>query len=115
MTKLEKISVLKLVKQLMVNHQHYEISAYLRDIERSLLDIYNKTRLTEFIPSVTHLYCSLDEVTYSQCIYILDVVDEWISGHPRFDAREYYKDELILIKETFKSQLRLGKIMTILE
>lgn len=58
MTELDKLKVVNTLKHLMISHQYYEISAYLRDLEKTTYKDYTINRdmcdISQFSPADYH-------------------------------------------------------------
>lgn len=63
MTESDKFRVVNTLKQLMINHQYYEISAYLRDLEKTTYKDFTLNKrmfnISDFSPSDYHFSIQL--------------------------------------------------------
>lgn len=63
MTESDKFRVVNTLKQLMINHQYYEISAYLRDLEKTTYKDFTLNKrmfnISDFSPSDYHFALQL--------------------------------------------------------
>jgi hypothetical protein len=105
MTEFDKLRTIITLKKLIIHHQYWELAAYLRDRER-----------TEFHNiSIDLSQCIKDNITPSDYLYIIVVLDEWESykislvdeDHQILSIRELVEGEFIDIIR----QIKLSSIL----
>ena len=108
MTELDKLRVVNTLKHLMINHQYYEISAYLRDLEKTTYKDFtlnkSKCNISDFSPS-----------DYYFSLYLIDAWKDSISLSTRSLSTNYYDEIRCLLDSKLLHLIRQIKIDGILD
>jgi hypothetical protein len=111
MNEFDKLRTIITLKKLIIHHQYWELAAYLRDRER-----------TEFHNiSIDLSQCIKDNITISDYLYIIVVLDEWesykisLKYEERFDLDTNIESVRSLVEKEFIDIIRQIKLSSILK
>ena len=106
MNEFDKLRVIITLKKLVIHHQYWELAAYLRDKEK-----------TEFHNiSIDLSHCIPQNITVSDFLYIIVVLDEWESYKISLvDTDTNIESVRSLVEEEFIDIIRQIKLSSILK
>ena len=106
MNEFDKLRTIVTLKKLIIHHQYWELAAYLRDKEKT--ELYNI--------SIDLSHCIKDNITVSDFLYIIVVLDEFESYKISLvDTDTNIESVRSLVEEEFIDIIRQIKLSSILK